>query len=887
MNKDFLAFDPSTALRRLRGAQRQYKYFDLSVAEAAGLSGISRLPKSLKVLLENQLRMFAQGKAGREDVWAFADWLSERKSAHEIGFRPARVMMPDSGGLPLLGDLAAMRDAAARLGANARNINPVVPVDFIVDHSVMVDFAGSEDAADRNLAIELERNRERFEFLKWGDKAFDNLRVVPPGMGICHQINLEYLSRVVWSEEKDADPWVYPDTLVGMDSHTPMINGLGVVGWGVGGIEAGSAALGEPVSLLLPEVLGCRLVGRPNPGVNATDIVLALTRAFRERDLIGKFVEFHGPGVDSLTLPDRATISNMAPEYGATMSYFPVDAETIRYLRLTGRSPDAVALVEDYCRIQGLWRDDEGPAPLFSGDFTFDLASVEPSVAGPRQPYQQMPLSAVANVATKLGTHESRVEVPGRGFGLADGDVVIAAITSCTNTSNPSLMIGAGLLARNARRRGLRSKPWVKTSFSPGSRTVTEYLQRAGLQTFLDELGFNLTGFGCMSCMGNSGPLDPSIAQTLADNPLVVAAVLSGNRNYEGRVHPSARANFLASPPLVVAYALAGSVNVDLSSEALGQGAGGEPVYLKDIWPSAEEINSAIESTIAPEIYSDRYATVFGGTSGWNDVVAASGDQFSWDKNSNYIRRPPFFDDMTRQPAGQDDIRGARVLAMFGDALSTDHISPIGAIPSETAAGAYLRSLGVLPRDFNSYAARRLNDEVMVRGTFGNPRIRNEMLPDQEGSWTIHQPSGERMPIFDAAQRYRAEGGPLIVVAGSRYGAGSSRDWAAKGPRLLGVRAIIAESFERIHRSNLAGIGVLPLEFPEGVTRRTLELDGTEQFEVLGIAGLSARSEVTCKITRRSGRSESLSLKVRLDTPSEVDYYAGGGILHHALRARL
>ncbi|MCK9913318.1 aconitate hydratase AcnA [Microbacteriaceae bacterium K1510] len=887
MDVYFRRLEAESTTRFLKLGGMEFRYFSLKAAEAGGLDGVSRLPKCLKVLLENQIRLLAQGRARSDDVQAFTAWLRKKRSSHEIGFRPTRVMMPESGGLPLLGDLAAMRDAAARLGGVPSHINPVVPVDFIVDHSIMVDVSGVPDAAEQNHAMEIERNRERFEFLKWGSAAFANLRVVPPGMGICHQINLEYLAHVVWSERAGDACWAYPDTVLGMDSHTPMINGLGIVGWGVGGIEAGSAALGEPVSLLVPEVYGCKLVGRPKAGVTATDIVLTLTRDLRKRELVGKFVEFFGAGVDELSLADRATISNMAPEYGATMSFFPVDSETVRYLRLTGRKDSLIELVERYCKEQGLWRDEAEPPPEFSEIFEFDLSTVERSVAGPRQPYEQLPLSAVPKAVLESEKRKRSISVGEQGFALSDGAVVIAAITSCTNTSNPAMVVAAGLLARNAVRRGLQVKPWVKTSFSPGSRTVTSYLNKSGLQEYLDALGFNLTGYGCMSCMGNSGPLDGRVAKAIAEANLTVAAVLSGNRNYEGRVHPAARANFLASPPLVVAYALAGSVNEDLTSASLGNDRTGQPVYLSEVWPSSAEINQCIEESLDAETFRERYASILNGTPGWKAISAAAGDQFKWDDASTYIRRPPFFDDIGRDLTSQTDISGARILGIFGDALSTDHISPIGIIPKESAAGRYLSSLGIASCDFNSYASRRLNDRVMVRGTFGNPRIRNEMLPDKEGSWTVYQPTGEQMPIFEAVQLYQGSGTSLIIIAGKRYGAGSSRDWAAKGPRLLGVRAVIAESFERIHRSNLAGIGVLPLEFPEGVTRKSLKLAGGETIDIDGLNNLSPRGELLCRIMRNDSSSETVLLRVRLDTPSEVSYYKNGGILHHALRSRL
>ncbi|MBI3937716.1 MAG: aconitate hydratase AcnA [Betaproteobacteria bacterium] len=884
-----MQFDSQKTLRTLEVEGRRYDYYSLAAAEQSGLGPVSRLPCTLKVVLENLLRQHAEGTASAEHVQALAAWLKTRSSESEIGFKPARVLMPDSSGIPLLGDMAAMRDAMARLGGDPRRINPATPVDFIVDHSVMVDHSGTADAAERNTRIECQRNAERYAFLRWGARAFGNLRLVPPGSGICHQINLEYLARVVWTREGNGHTLAYPDSVLGMDSHTPMINGLGIVGWGVGGLEGGAAALGEPVAMLIPEVVGCRLSGEPAPGVTATDVVLTVTQVMRRRKVLGKFVEFSGPGVEQLALPDRATLANMTPEYGATMGYFPVDRETLRYLALTGREAHQLALIEAYAHAQGLWRDATTPVPDYSETIEINLDEIEPSVAGPRRPHERVPLAAAPKAfAGAFPANGRSVPVAGAEFSLKNGDVVIAAITSCTNTSNPMVMVGAGLLARNAVAKGLKTKPWVKTSLSPGSRVVAEYLARSGLQQALDALGFHLAGFGCMTCMGNSGPLAAPLAEAIEKNDLAAVAVLSGNRNFEGRIHPQARANFLASPPLVVAYALTGSILADLTREPLGADRDGRPVYLKDLWPDPDEIRKVIEGTLSPELFRARYANLFEGSPEWRAIEGGGGTTCRWDPASTFTRRPPFFDDMRAAPDPVTDIAGARVLAMFGDMLTTDHISPIGAIPATTPAGEFLISLGIAPEDFNNYASRRLNHDVMIRGTFANIRLRNEMVPGVEGGYTRHMPDGEQMTIFDAATRYRKGNVPLVVVAGGEYGAGSSRDWAAKGTRLLGVRAVIAESFERIHRSNLVGMGVLPLQFAQGATRKTLGLDGSELFDITGLAGgLAARATVTCTIRRAGGASVVVPLTVRLDTRQEVEYYRHGGILHHVLRQRL
>ena len=897
----------------LEAGGRRYGYYSLAAAEAAGLAGIGRLPYTLKVMLENQLRQHAQGTADAADVRAVAGWLDTRSSTHEIGFKPARVMMVDSSGIPLLGDMAAMRDAVDGLGGDPANINPTVPIDFIVDHSVIVDHTGTADALARNMQLEFRRNGERYAFLKWGAKAFDNFRVVPPGSGICHQINLEYLARVVWTGQDGGQALAYPDSVLGMDSHTPMINSLGVVGWGVGGLEGGTAALGEPVSMLIPEVVGCRLAGAPRPGITATDIVLSITQVLRRHSLVGAFVEYVGPGVDALSALDRATVSNMTPEIGATMGYFPVDAETLRFLAMTGRSREQIALVEAYARAQGLWRDAGTPEPDYSRVIEIDLAAIEPSVAGPRRPHErnglsQVPRAFLSAFPPRGGSGDAGAGADGNGDAgsaavaaadgaaahagtrravIRDGDVAIAAITSCTNTANPAVMIAAGLLARNAVRRGLAAAPWVKASLSPGSRIVRDYLERGGLLEPLGRLGFHVAGYGCMTCIGNSGPLAADVAGAIEENDSKAVAVLSGNRNFEGRVHPLIRASFLASPPLVVAYALAGSVLVDLEAEPLGRDPQGHPVLLRDIWPEPGEIQAILAATLSPALYTERYADVEAGTEQWRAIATPTGVTFGW-QPSTFIRRPPFFEGMAAEPAPRGDIVGARALAVFGDMLTTDHISPIGAISAGTPAAQYLASQGVAPADFINYGARRLNHDVMVRGTFANIRIRNEMAGGREGGYTRHMPGGELLSIHEAAERYRGEGVPVVVVGGADYGAGSSRDWAAKGTSLLGVRAVIAESFERIHRSNLVGMGVLPAQFPPGVTRRTLGLDGSERFTITGLAGgLAPRAALDCTIAYADGRSVSVRLTARLDTQREVDYYRHGGILHYATRQRL
>ena len=888
------ALNSFDARQTLTVGDAAYTIYSLPHAAAAGLGDIERLPFSLKVLLENLLRHEDGASVGADDIRALAGWIAQRRSATEIAYRPARVLMQDFTGVPAVVDLAAMRAAMTALGGEPARINPLAPVDLVIDHSVQVDAFGGPGAFRTNVDIEMARNAERYAFLRWGQQAFENFRVVPPGTGICHQVNLEYLAQVVWSREADGATLAYPDTLVGTDSHTTMVNGLAVLGWGVGGIEAEAAMLGQPISMLIPEVVGFKLTGRLGEGATATDLVLTVVQMLRARGVVGKFVEFYGPALDSLSLADRATIANMAPEYGATCGFFPIDAETIRYLEFTGRDPGRVALVEAYARAQGMWRDAETPDPLFTDGLELDISGVEPSLAGPKRPQDRVALAGAARAfddavsesfGKGAGWRENRVAVAGADHDLGHGDVVIAAITSCTNTSNPSVMVAAGLLARNARARGLTVKPWVKTSLAPGSKVVTEYLDAAGLSADLDALGFNLVGYGCTTCIGNSGPLPAPIETAITDGNLVVGAVLSGNRNFEGRISAFVKANYLASPPLVVAYAIAGSLGIDVTTDPLGAGADGEPVYLRDVWPSNEEIRDALARALTPAMFETQYADVFSGDAAWQAIETASGLTYAWDDASTYVKNPPYFEGMKPEPDATSDISGARPLAILGDSITTDHISPAGAIKADSPAGAYLIERGIDPADFNSYGSRRGNHEIMMRGTFANVRLKNEMAPGTEGGVTRHMPDGAAMPIFDAAAAYREAGVPLVVVGGKEYGSGSSRDWAAKGTRLLGVRAVIVESFERIHRSNLVGMGVLPLQFPEGVTRRTLALDGSESFDLTGLAaGVTPRMDVPCRITRADGSSEEVSLLCRIDTADEADYYRHGGILNYVLR---
>ncbi|WP_436785171.1 aconitate hydratase AcnA [Stutzerimonas frequens] len=884
------SLDSLKCRRSLEVAGKTYHYYSLPEA-AAQLGDISRLPTSLKVLLENLLR-WEDGETVRgEDLQSLARWLQTQSSEQEIQYRPARVLMQDFTGVPAVVDLAAMRDAVAKAGGDPQKINPLSPVDLVIDHSVMVDRFGSDHAFEQNVEIEMQRNGERYEFLRWGQQAFDNFSVVPPGTGICHQVNLEYLGQVVWTREENGETVAYPDTLVGTDSHTTMINGLGVLGWGVGGIEAEAAMLGQPVSMLIPEVIGFRLSGKLNEGVTATDLVLTVTQMLRKHGVVGKFVEFYGPGLDHLPLADRATIGNMAPEYGATCGFFPVDQITIDYLRLTGRDEERIALVEAYSKAQGMWRDSDSPDPVFTATLELDLSQVRPSVAGPKRPQDRVTLGDIGanfdlllETAGRQAQADSAVPVAGENFQLKHGAVVIAAITSCTNTSNPNVLMAAGLVAKKAVERGLKRQPWVKSSLAPGSKVVTDYLERAGLTRYLDQLGFNLVGYGCTTCIGNSGPLPDAIGQAITDNDLIVSSVLSGNRNFEGRVHPLVKANWLASPPLVVAFALAGTTRIDMDREPLGYDGRNQPVYLKDIWPSSTEIAEAV-ARIDGEMFRSRYADVFSGDEHWQKIPVSAGDTYQWNAASSYVQNPPYFKDIGQPPTPPADVENARILALFGDSITTDHISPAGNIKASSPAGLYLQSLGVAPDDFNSYGSRRGNHEVMMRGTFANIRIKNEMLGGEEGGNTLYQPSGEKLSIYDAAMRYQAEGVPLVVIAGKEYGTGSSRDWAAKGTNLLGVKAVIAESFERIHRSNLIGMGVLALQFVGEQTRQSLGLNGTEKLSIRGLgADIKPRQLLTVDVERADGSRDSFQVLSRIDTLNEVQYFKAGGILHYVLR---
>ncbi|HEX7012356.1 MAG TPA: aconitate hydratase AcnA [Steroidobacteraceae bacterium] len=871
--------------------------FEIYSLAALDKRKVARLPYSLKILLENLLRFEDGVNVTRQDIEALLDWDPKALPAYEISFTPSRVIMQDFTGVPAIVDLAAMREAMSRLGGNPDDINPLSPAELVIDHSVQVDAYGSPEALARNTKIEFERNRERYAFLRWGQSAFRDFKVVPPNTGIVHQVNIEYLARVVFDAERDGVRWAYPDTLVGTDSHTTMVNGLGVLGWGVGGIEAEAAMLGQPVTMLIPQVIGFKLTGSLPPGSTATDLVLTITEMLRKKGVVDKFVEFFGDGLANLPLADRATIGNMSPEFGSTCAIFPIDNETLRYLELTGRSPEHIALVRAYAQHQGLWREN-GQAPAeYSDVLELDLSTVEPSLAGPKRPQDRVPLRTAKQsyqlhhkkMAEERATRNAQargtasVALDGKTFELTDGAVLIAAITSCTNTSNPAVLIGAGLLARNARKRGLTSKPWVKTSLAPGSRVVTDYLSKAGLTGDLEAIGFYTVGYGCTTCIGNSGPLRPEISEAVRAGDLIACSVLSGNRNFEGRVHPEVRMNFLASPPLVVAYALAGTLDLDLTSEPLGTGSDGKPVYLKDIWPSQAEIHEFIAKSINSEMFRKSYSSVFAGDELWNSIQLPSGKIYSWDESSTYVKNPPYFEGMTMKPPAVADIRGARVLALLGDSVTTDHISPAGNIAKSSPAAQYLMSRGVQPADFNSYGSRRGNHEVMMRGTFANIRLRNQLVPGTEGGVTIHIPSGEQMSIYDAAMRYKQEGTPLVVIAGKEYGTGSSRDWAAKGTMLLGVKAVIAESFERIHRSNLIGMGVLPLQFKEGQNAQTLGLTGRETYEIIGLNGGAAKV-VTVVATPESGAAIKFEARVRIDTPKEREYFQHGGILQYVLR---
>ena len=874
---------------------RPVRIRSLAALERAGHPRVSRLPFALRVLLENLLRHEDGRFVRAADIAALADWDPAARARQEIAFTPARVLLQDFTGVPAVVDLAAMRDAVARLGGDASRINPLQPVELVIDHSVQVDYFGRPDAFSLNADLEFSRNRERYVFLRWGQRAFANFRVVPPDTGIVHQVNLEYLARVVFLAEEDGRQAAYPDTLVGTDSHTTMVNGLGVVGWGVGGIEAEACMLGQPISMLVPDVLGVRLAGRLREGVTATDLVLTVTERLRRHGVVGKFVEFFGPGLESLSIADRATLSNMCPEYGATVAVFPIDAMTLDYLRLTGREESHVQLVEAYARAQGLFLEPGAPEAGYAERIEVDLAAVEPSLAGPRRPQDRVALSN-AGAAFEQWLATARPGLAGAGpagaaappAGLDHGSVVIAAITSCTNTSNPSVMVAAGLLAKKAVERGLGVKPWVKTSLAPGSRAVSDYLAASGLQPFLDRLGFSLVGYGCTTCIGNSGPLPPEVAAAVDARDLVVASVLSGNRNFEGRIQAQVRANYLASPPLVVAYALAGTMRIDLTTDPIGKDPSGADVYLRDLWPSEREIQAAQAGAVTAGSFRRAYADVFAGDERWRALQAPAGDRFEWSDESTYIRNPPFFEGLSLSPAPPADIAGARVLALLGDSVTTDHISPAGSIRPDSPAGQYLVARGVAPRDFNSYGARRGNHEVMVRGTFANIRLRNQVAPGTEGGWTRHQPDGAQMTIYDAAMRYQAEGVPLLVVAGREYGSGSSRDWAAKGTRLLGVRAVIAESFERIHRSNLVNMGVLPLQFKDGQSAAGLGLTGTESYDLAGIADrLSPMADVRVAARGPEGQAVSFTVTARIDTPEELAAFKSGGILRYVLRQML
>jgi aconitate hydratase len=905
------------ARQTLQVGDKSYVYYSIPEAEKHGLEGVSKLPHAMKVVLENLLRFEDGRTVTKADIQAVAEWLKTRTSNHEISYRPARVLMQDFTGVPAVVDLAAMRDATAKLGADPQKINPLVPVDLVIDHSVMVDSFGTPMAFNQNVELEYERNGERYEFLRWGQSAFDNFRVVPPGTGICHQVNLEYLAQTVWTRTDGGETVAYPDTLVGTDSHTTMVNGLAVLGWGVGGIEAEAAMLGQPITMLIPEVVGFKLTGRINEGVTATDLVLTVTEMLRKKGVVGKFVEFYGPGLDDLSLEDQATIANMAPEYGATCGFFPVDSDTLTYLTTSGRDPERVALVEAYSRAQGMFRETSSPDPTYTSTLELDLTTVVPSLAGPRRPQDRVPLTnAAAAFAEALpsltGGRAERTSMPkdkqesrfvdegatgvddipeeaafpveGAAFNLDDGHVVIAAITSCTNTSNPSVLVAAGLVARKARALGLNSQPWVKTSLAPGSQVVTDYLTASNLQEDLDALGFNLVGYGCTTCIGNSGPLPQAISDCINANQLVACSVLSGNRNFEGRVNPDVRANYLASPPLVVAYALAGKMTIDITTEPLGIGKDGKPVYLKDVWPTNHEVAEIVRQHVTPEMFKGRYSDVFKGDEHWQGIAVDGGETYKWNSGSTYVQNPPYFEDLTVEPKPVTDIENAKVLAIFLDSITTDHISPAGSFKKETPAGQYLTERQVAPRDFNSYGARRGNHEVMMRGTFANIRIKNQMLEGVEGGFT-KGPDGSQMPIYDAAMAYQKAGTPLVIFAGKEYGTGSSRDWAAKGTNLLGVRAVIAQSFERIHRSNLVGMGVLPLQFAEGESWQSLGLDGSETISIENVDQITPRANVVVKLTRADGSSLEITTLCRIDTANELDYYTNGGILHYVLRS--
>jgi len=879
------------SLDSISSSGKEFKIFSLKKAESNGLDGISKLPISLKVLLENLLRHEDGVSVDEKQILAIKDWLKNKKSNTEIAYRPARVLMQDYTGIPAVADLAAMRDAVKNKNKDPEKINPLSTVDLVIDHSVMVDEYASGKSFARNVEKEFSRNGERYSFLKWGQKAFDNFRVVPPGTGICHQVNLEYLSKVVWSSKSDNVLYAYPDTLVGTDSHTTMVNGLSVLGWGVGGIEAEAAMLGQPISMLIPEVVGVEIKGKLKEGTTATDLVLTIVEILRKKGVVGKFVEFFGEGLQNLTLADRATIANMAPEYGATCGFFPVDYETLKYLKLSGRDDQTISLVEKYCKEQGLWANNN---ITFTDVVELDVSSVVTSISGPKRPQDKVLLTNSAKNFAKVYEENTKrnkqvvANVKGADFKIKDGDIVIAAITSCTNTSNPSVLIGAGLLAKKAYEKGLKVKPWVKTSLAPGSQVVTDYLEKAGLNQYLDELGFNLVGYGCTTCIGNSGPLNKDISDAINQNDLYAVSVLSGNRNFEGRISPDVKANYLASPPLVVAYAIAGTMNFDLYKSPLGKDKNGKDVFLKDIWPSNKEIEEIMLTSLDSEMFKKRYSNVSEGPKEWREINTVDSDIYNWQENSTYVKKPPFFDDLPDKPEGFKPINDARILLVLGDTVTTDHISPAGSIKKESPTGDYFEKFQIQQKDFNSYGARRGNHEVMMRGTFGNIKIRNEMAPGTEGGFTILYPEGKSMSVYEAAMEYKKRNEDLVVVAGKEYGTGSSRDWAAKGTKLIGIKAVLAESFERIHRSNLVGMGVLPLQFKEGFDRKKLNITGAELITVIDIKdGVKPREEVTCEIKYKDGTSKKIQVLCRIDTENEVEYYKNGGILQYVLRNML
>lgn len=887
------SLDSFKTIRQINVDGTEYHYFSLPALEQAGLRDIGQLPYSLKILLENLLRHEDNLTVHADDIQALSAWLETKTSHREIAYRPARVLMQDFTGVPAIVDLGAMRDAIKKLGGKPQQINPLSPVDLVIDHSIQVDAFATQQAMDINAQMEMERNAERYVFLRWGQEAFTNFRVVPPDTGICHQVNLEFLAKTVWHDTKNGRKIAYPDTLVGTDSHTTMINGLGVLGWGVGGIEAEAAMLGQPISMLIPEVVGVKLIGKLREGVTATDLVLTITQLLRQKGVVGKFVEYFGPGLADLPVADRATLANMAPEYGATCGFFPIDQLTLDYLRLTGRDNHTIALVETYAKAQGLWYEKNNPEPHFSDSIELNLSSVEPSLAGPKRPQDRVELSQLKSTFDKLLTDTKRDQEKNKAFKtdeqfeLHHGDVVIAAITSCTNTSNPSVLMAAGLVAKKAIEKGMQRKPWVKTSLAPGSQVVTRYLETSGLQDYLNQLGFDLVGYGCTTCIGNSGPLPDTVAKTVVENDLIVSAVLSGNRNFEGRVHPQVKANWLASPPLVVIFALAGTTSIDLTHEPIGKDKNGQPVYLKDIWPTNDEVAHEV-AKVSSKMFHEQYADIFTGDEAWQSMEIPASETYSWQKDSTYIQHSPFFTHMGIQPEKINDIKQARILALLGDSITTDHISPAGSIKADSPAGKYLQAKGVAIKDFNSYGTRRGNYEVMVRGTFANIRIKNEMVPGIEGGITKHYPSGEIMPIYDAAMQYQQAQIPLVIIAGKEYGTGSSRDWAAKGPKLLGIQAVIAESFERIHRSNLIGMGILPLQFKEGENRKTLHLDGSENISILNLEdNLKPGAQIKASIQRTDNTTIEITLLSRIDTQNEIQYYQHGGILQFVLRNML